>query len=41
MVLFNLNPQVREVFRILGLDNLIKIVSTKDEAKTLTHAVAF
>ena len=41
MVLFNLNPQVKEVFRILGLDNLLKIVSNKDEAKVLANAVKF
>lgn len=41
MVLFNMNPQVKEVFRILGLDNLIKIVNTKDEAKSLVNAVTF
>jgi anti-sigma B factor antagonist len=41
MVLFNLNPEVREVFRILGLDNLIKIVTNKEDAKATVHAVAF
>ncbi len=41
MVLFNLNPQVKEVFRILGLDNLLKIVTNKDEAKLLANAVKF
>lgn len=41
MILFNMNPQVKEVFRILGLDNLIKIVSNKEEAKALANAVAF
>ena len=41
MVLFNMNPQVKEVFRILGLDNLIKIVSNKEEAKALANAAAF
>jgi len=41
MVLFNLNPQVKEVFRILGLDNLLKIVSNKDEAKVVANAVKF
>jgi len=41
MILFNLNPQVKEVFRILGLDNLLKIVATKEEAKALANAVAF
>lgn len=41
MVLFNLNPEVREVFRILGLDNLIKIVANKEEAKATVHALAF
>ena len=41
MVLFNLNPEVREVFRILGLDNLIKIVTNKEDAKATVHAAAF
>lgn len=41
MVLFNLNPEVREVFRILGLDNLIKIVANKEDAKSTVHAAAF
>ena len=41
MVLFNLNAEVREVFRILGLDNLIKIVASKEEAKATVHAAAF
>lgn len=41
MVLFNLNPQVKEVFRILGLDNLIKIVGTKEDAKALVNEVVF
>lgn len=41
MVLFNLNPEVREVFRILGLDNLIKIVTNKEDAKAIVHAAAF
>jgi anti-sigma B factor antagonist len=41
MVLFNLNPEVREVFRILGLDNLIKIVANKEDAKATVHAAAF
>jgi anti-sigma B factor antagonist len=34
LVLFNLNPKVRKVFQILGLDELIKIVQTKEEAKS-------
>ena len=41
MILFNMNPQVKEVFRILGLDNLIKIVPTKEDAKALANAFAF
>ena len=41
MVLFNLNPQVKEVFRILGLDNLLKIVTNKEEAKMLANAAKF
>lgn len=30
--IFSLSPKVFEVFRILGLDQLISIVSTKEEA---------
>jgi anti-sigma B factor antagonist len=41
MILFNMNPQVKEVFRILGLDNLMKIVATKEDAKALANAVTF
>ena len=41
MVLFNMNPQVKEVFRILGLDKLLKIVTNKEEAKALANATVF
>lgn len=34
-VLCNLKEKVQNVFQILGLDELIKIVSTKDEAKAV------
>ena len=33
LVLFGLNEKVNNVFQILGLDQLIKIVDTKEEAK--------
>lgn len=33
LVLFGLNEKVKNVFQILGLDQLIKIVTTKEEAK--------
>jgi len=33
LVLYNLNQKVQKVFQILGLDKLINIVHTKDEAK--------
>lgn len=33
LVLFNLNQKVKKVFQILGLDELIKIVGSKEEAK--------
>jgi anti-sigma B factor antagonist len=36
LVLFSMSEKVQNVFRILGLDQLIKIVSTKDEAKSAT-----
>jgi anti-sigma B factor antagonist len=35
MVLFSLGDKVKNVFHILGLDELINIVSTKEEAKAL------
>lgn len=37
LVLFNLNEKVKNVFQILGLDELINIVNTKDEAKSLIN----
>lgn len=37
MVLFGLSDKVKNVFQILGLDNLLRIVETKDDAlKTIT-----
>jgi anti-sigma B factor antagonist len=33
LVLFNLNPKVKKVFQILGLDELISIVPEKADAK--------
>jgi anti-sigma B factor antagonist len=35
LVLCHLSEKVRNVFQILGLDELIKIVNTKEEAKTI------
>lgn len=33
LVLFNVSEKVKNVFKIIGLDELINIVGTKDEAK--------
>lgn len=35
LVLFGVSDKVYNVFRLLGLDQLIEIVKTKEEAKTL------
>lgn len=35
LVLFGLSEKVKNVFQILGLDQLIKIVNNKEEAKSL------
>lgn len=37
LVLFNLSPKVKSVFKILGLDELIKIVESKEKAKELIN----
>jgi anti-sigma B factor antagonist len=37
MVLFNLSDKVKGVFQILGLDQLIKLVNTKEEAKSIIN----
>ncbi len=37
MVLFNLSKKVKNVFQILGLDELIQIVDSKEAAKTLIN----
>jgi len=39
MVIYGLNQKVYNVFQILGLDQLLKIVSSEEEAKTLVDAV--
>ena len=39
LVIFGLNDKVSNVFQILGLDQLLKIVETEDEAKSLVDAV--
>ena len=36
LVLFQVSDKVKNVFEILGLDELINIVNTKEEAKALT-----
>ncbi|MFN3403421.1 MAG: STAS domain-containing protein [Cytophagaceae bacterium] len=35
LVLFNVSSKVKNVFQILGLDELIKIVADKEEARNL------
>ncbi len=37
MVLFGLSDKVRHVFQILGLDQLLNITDTEDEAKNLVN----
>ncbi|QHT65968.1 STAS domain-containing protein [Rhodocytophaga rosea] len=37
LVLFGLNEKVRNVFEILGLDQLLTIVFSKEEAKSLVN----
>ena len=37
LVLFNLSEKVKNVFHILGLDELINIVNSKEEAKLLIN----
>ncbi len=39
MVLFGLSNKVKNVFQILGLDQLINMVDTKEEAKQLVNAL--
>jgi anti-sigma B factor antagonist len=39
MVLFGLSNKVKNVFQILGLDQLIKMVDTKEDAKKLVNAL--
>jgi anti-sigma B factor antagonist len=39
MVLFGLSDKVRNVFQILGLDQLIKMAQSKEDAKKLVNAV--
>jgi anti-sigma B factor antagonist len=39
MILFGMSPNVKNVFEILGLDQLIKMVETKEEAKRLLNAI--
>jgi anti-sigma B factor antagonist len=37
MVLFGLSERVENVFKVLGLDQLLNIRDTKDQAKQQTH----
>ena len=39
MILFGMSSNVKNVFEILGLDQLIKMVETKEEAKRLLNAI--
>lgn len=39
MVLYGLSDKVRNVFQILGLDQLIKMVESKEDAKNLVNEV--
>jgi len=39
MVLFGLGNNVKNVFHILGLDQLINMVETKEDAKSLVDAI--
>lgn len=39
MVLFGLSNKVKNVFQILGLDQLIQMVDTQEEAKQLVNAL--
>jgi anti-sigma B factor antagonist len=39
MVLFGISDKVKNVFQILGLDQLINLVDSKEDAKKLVNAV--
>ena len=39
MVIFGLSDKVRHVFQILGLDQLLKITETKEEAKKIVDGI--
>ena len=39
LVIFGLNEKVHNVFQILGLDQLLAIVESEEEAKTVIHEV--
>ena len=39
MILFGMSNKVKNVFQILGLDQLLKIVDSREEAKILLNAV--
>ena len=39
LIIYGLNEKVKNVFQILGLDQLLKIVETEERAKSILHAV--
>lgn len=39
MVIYGLNDKVKNVFQILGLDQLLKVVDNQEQAKTAVHEV--
>jgi anti-sigma B factor antagonist len=39
MVLFGMSNKVKNVFQILGLDQLLQIVETREDAKVLLNAI--
>jgi anti-sigma B factor antagonist len=39
MVIYGLNDKVKNVFQILGLDQLLKVVDSREQAKTAVHEV--
>lgn len=39
MVIFGLSDKVRHVFQILGLDQLLKITETEEQAKQLVNGI--
>lgn len=37
MVIYGLNDKVKNIFQILGLDQLLKVVDNQEQAKTAVH----